>query len=187
MSIFTKAGVLLQRTDTSDDAQIMIKLIRVGEHATAPLINAPTLTLHVKDHGNAVHLDFDPWSDINVNADNSIDEQDIDAITQLALAFYRQPIIHSGDGAFLSLGREDLIDLFDPDKPVGPLPPQAIEVNIEVLDMEDHDQPELDYFITALSVDNGARFKIQRIAPHTGPTPVPELDELIQSFIKLKL
>jgi hypothetical protein len=60
-------------------------------------------------------------------------------------------------------------------------------VQIEVLDMEDGDESEFDYFLTALSVDNGASFSVRRINPYTGIVRILGLDDLLKSFIRLKL
>ena len=60
-------------------------------------------------------------------------------------------------------------------------------MQIEVLDMEDGDESEFDYALTALSVDDGASFIVRRINPYTGIFPVQGLDDLLKSFIKLKL
>ncbi|CAI8809595.1 DUF4340 domain-containing protein [Pseudomonas sp. IT-P258] len=187
-------GVFLQRIETPGIDKVIIKLVRKQSDDSADqrsfnlYSNVTTMTLHIKPENiEEYRLDYDPWSDINVTPDRSIDDKDIDAITKLALAFYSQPIIAPGDGAFLSLEPEDLVDIFDPDKPIEPVPPPIIGVQIEVLDMEDSDQPEFDYFMTALSVDNGANFKVRRINPHSGIFYVPGMDDLVKSFIKLKL
>jgi hypothetical protein len=187
-------GVFLQRIETPEVNKVIIKLVRkqsgdnANQQSSDLYTNLTTMALHIKVEGvEEYKLDYDPWSDINVTPDQSIDEKDIDAITKLALAFYRQPVIDPGYGAFLSLEPEDLVDIFDPDKPVGPVPPQKIGVQIEVLDMEGGDESEVDYFLTALSVDDGERFTVRRINPYTGVVRVQGLDDLIKSFINLKL
>jgi hypothetical protein len=60
-------------------------------------------------------------------------------------------------------------------------------VQIEVLDIEEGDESEVDYFLTALSVDDGANFTVRRINPYTGIVRILGLDDLVKSFIKLKL
>jgi hypothetical protein len=178
-------GVFLQRVETPESNKVIIRLVR--EQGAGLYTNITAMALHITAATEEYKLDYDPWSDINVIPDNNIDEKDVGAITQLALAFYRQPVIDPGYGAFLSLEPEDLVDIFDPDKPVGPVPPQKIGVQIEVLDMEGGDESEVDYFLTALSVDDGESFTVRRINPYTGVVRVQGLDDLIKSFINLKL
>ncbi|KPG99421.1 hypothetical protein AEQ67_09795 [Pseudomonas sp. RIT-PI-q] len=178
-------GVFLQRVETPESNKIIIRLVR--EQGAGLYTNITTMALHITAGTEEHKLDYDPWSDIDVIPDNNIDEKDVDAITQLALAFYRQSVVDVGYGAFLSLEPEDLVDTFDPDKPVGPVPPQRIGVQIEVLDMEDGDESEFDYALTALSVDDGASFIVRRIDPYTGIVRIQGLDDLLKSFIKLKL
>jgi hypothetical protein len=178
-------GVFLQRVETPESNKVIIKLVR--EQSVGVYTNVTTMALHKKIGAEEYTLDYDPWSDVNVIPDNNIDEKDVDAITQLALAFYRQPVVDVGYGIFLSLEPEDLVDIFDPDKPVQPVPPQRIGVQIEVLDMEDGDVSAVDYFLTALSVDDGASFTVRRINPYTGIVRIQGLDDLLKSFIKLKL
>jgi hypothetical protein len=178
-------GVFLQRVETPEVNKVIIRLVR--EQSAGLYTNVTTMALHITAGTEEYKLDYDPWSDVDVIPDNSIDEKDVGAITQLALAFYRQPVIDPGYGVFLTLEPEDLVDIFDPDKPVEPVPPQRIGVQIEVLDMEDGDESEFDYALTALSVDDGASFIVRRINPYTGIVRIQGLDDLLKSFIKLKL
>ncbi|MFY0730874.1 hypothetical protein [Pseudomonas sp. NFX15] len=59
------------------------------------------MALNLKDNGRTITLDYDPWSNINVIKENSIDQKDSDAITELAVAYDRQSTIGPEHGAFL--------------------------------------------------------------------------------------
>jgi hypothetical protein len=59
-------------------------------------------------------------------------------------------------------------------------------VQIEVLDMDDGEESEFDYLLTALSMDNGESFTVRRINPYTGIVRILGLDKRIKFFIKLK-
>ncbi|PTR21685.1 hypothetical protein [Pseudomonas sp. GV085] len=188
------AGVFLQEIQMPQYKEITIKLIRENtENNTTPFSdnvynNITTMSLNFNYEGTDEHkLDFDPWSDMNINGDNSIDEKDVGAITKLALAYHNQTVIDLDSGVFISLAPPDLVDIFDPEQPVPPLPPAKISVSIEVVDMEDRDQPELDFHLIATSLDDGATFRTRRLYPHSRPMTITGLDELVKTFIKFKL
>ena len=182
MSTPIKTGAYLQQIETPEDVQVVIKLIRAGEHPNKTmeqfadvLASVPSMTLHIKDDGKTSKLDFDPWSDINVIPDNSIDEKDIAALTQLALAFYHQQIIAPEGIAYLySL----------------PAEPPKLRVDVEVFDIdeEDHQLYSLGVYETK-SADSGSPFKGSERNPETGQVIDygTALNELLKAFIKLKL
>ena len=182
MSTTIKTGAYLQQIETPEDVQVVIKLIRAGEHPNKTmeqfadvLASVPSMTLHIKDDGKTSKLDFDPWSDINVIPDNSIDEKDIAALTQLALAFYHQQIIAPEGIAYLySL----------------PAEPPKLRVDVEVFDIdeEDHQLYSLGVYETK-SADSGSPFKGSERNPETGQVfdYGTALNELLKAFIKLKL
>ncbi|MGF6202655.1 hypothetical protein QF012_004700 [Pseudomonas laurylsulfatiphila] len=178
-------GIYLQRVETSESNEIIIKIVRVS----AAGVNFTNFTLHISTDADEYNLDFDPWSNMNVTPDNNIDEKDIELITQLGLAFFRQPIIGFDNGIFMYPGPEDLVDIFDPDKPIPPIPPQTIWVRMEVLDIEDDEGPTFNYLINARSFDQGMNFVITRIYPSSAPSygDTPELEELAKAFLRLKL
>ena len=182
MSTPIKTGAYLQQIETPEDVQVVIKLIRAGEHPNKTmeqfadvLASVPSMTLHIKDDGKTSKLDFDPWSDINVIPDNRIDEKDIAALTQLALAFYHQQIIAPEGIAYLySL----------------PAEPPKLRVDVEVFDIdeEDHQLYSLGVYETK-SADSGSPFKGSERNPETGQVIDygTALNELLKAFIKLKL
>lgn len=188
------AGVFLQEIQKPQYKKITIKLIRENtENNTNPFSdnfynNITTISLNFNYEGTDEHkLDFDPWSDMNINGDNSIDEKDVEAITKLALVYHNQTVIDLDSGVFISLDPPDLVDIFDPEQPVPPLPPAKISVSVEVVNMEDRDQPELDFLLIASSLDDGATFQTRRLYPHSPPMTITGLDELVKTFIKFKL
>jgi len=70
--------------------EITIKLIRENtENNTNPFSdnvynNIKTMSLNFNYERTDEHkLDFDSWSELNINGDNSIDEKDVEAITGL--------------------------------------------------------------------------------------------------------
>ena len=174
----SSAGVLLQRIDSPENHTVLIKLVRENKSAGQQhedRFNAITaMTLHINNETKQHKLEFDPWSDINVIPDGSIDEKDINAITQLALAFYHQKEVEPDVGIFLALIPVDT--------------PRRL-VRIEILDVEDNEQPVFDYFLNATSFDEGANFVVRRVNPHTGPSneDSPGLEDLAKAFFKLKI
>jgi len=182
MSILIKTGAFLQLIETPKDTQVIIKLIRAGEHPNKTmeqfadvLANAPSVTLHIKDDGKTSTLDFDPWSDIDVIPDNSIDEKDIAALTQLALAFYHQQVITPEGIAYLYRL---------------PAEPPRLRVDIEEfdIDVEDHQLYSLGVYDTR-SADSGSPFEGSKRNPETGQMfdYGSALNELLKAFTKLKL
>ena len=182
MSTPIKTGAYLQQIETPEDVQVVIRLIRAGEYPNKTmeqfadvLASAPSMTLHIKDDGKTSTLDFDPWSDINVIPDNSIDEKDIAALTQLALAFYHQQIIAPEGIAYLYRL---------------PAEPPELRVDVEVFDIdeEDHQLYSLGVYETK-SADSGSPFKGSERNPETGQVfdYGTALNELLKAFIKLKL
>ena len=182
MSTPIKTGAYLQQIETPEDVQVVIRLIRAGEYPNKTmeqfadvLASAPSMTLHIKDDGKTSTLDFDPWSDINVIPDNSIDEKDIAALTQLALAFYHQQIIAPEGIAYLYRL---------------PAEPPELRVDVEVFDIdeEDHQLHSLGVYETK-SADSGSPFEGRERNPVTGQVfdYGPELNGLLKAFIKLKL
>jgi hypothetical protein len=182
MSTLIKTGVYLQQIEVSEDKQVIVKLIRADEHPNKTmeqfadvLATAPSVTLHIKDHGKTSKLDFDPWSDINVIPDNSIDEKDIAALTQLALAFHHQQII----------ARESIAYLYR--LPAEP-PEHRVDVEVFDIDEEDHQLYSLGVYETK-SADSGSPFEGSERNPETGKVIDygTALNELLKAFIKLKL
>jgi hypothetical protein len=182
MSTPIKTGAYLQQIETLEDVQVVIKLVRAGEYPNKTmgqfadaLATAPSVTLHIKDDGKTSKLDFDPWSDINVIPDNSIDEKDIAALTQLALAFYHQQIIAPEGIAYLYRL---------------PAEPPKLRVDVEVFDIdeEDHQLYSLGVYETK-SADSGSPFEGSERNPETGQVfdYGTALNELLKAFIKLKL
>lgn len=182
MSMLIKTGVYLQQIETTKGVQVIIKLIRAGEYPNKTmeqfadiLASAPSVTLHIKDEGKTSKLDFDPWSDINVTPDNSIDEKDIAALTQLALAFYHQQIIAPEGIAYLYR-----------------LPAESPELRVDVeefeIDEDDHQLYSLGVYETK-SANAGSSFEGRKRNPLTGQVfnYGVGLNELLKSFIKLKL
>ncbi|MEJ5061633.1 MULTISPECIES: hypothetical protein [unclassified Pseudomonas] len=85
-------GVYLQRVKTNESNKIIIKLVRAQTEEADNLKwsdrfdKVTVMVLHIKVGGaEEYRLDFDPWSDINVIPDGSIDEKDINAITEVGL------------------------------------------------------------------------------------------------------
>jgi hypothetical protein len=182
MSTPIKTGAYLQQIETPEDVQVVIKLIRAGEYLNKTmgqfadaLETAPSVTLHIKDDGKTLKLDFDPWSDINVTPDNSIDEKDNAALTELALAFYHQQIIAPEGIAYLYRL---------------PAEPPELRVDVEVFDIdeEDHQLYSLGVYETK-SADSGSPFEGSERNPDTGQVfdYGTALNELLKTFIKLKL
>ena len=182
MPIFTKTGVFLQRIETSNDVQIIIKLIRPNNYSDATnqhlpdiLTHAPTLTLHVNNHDKTVKLDFDPWSDMNVNSDSSIDEKDIGIVTDLALAYYHQTIITSEFASYLYRLPAD---------------PPEFRIGVEILELDEDDQKFYSYDVLETeSLDSGSRFQGARRNPQSGTVYEygTALEALLKAFIKLEL
>jgi len=179
MSKPIKTGAYLQKIETPEDVQVVIKLIRADEYPNKTmeqfadvLASAPSVTLHIKDDSKTSKLDFDPWSDINVIPDNSIDEKDTAALTQLALAFYHQQIIAPEGIAYLYRL------------------PAELRVDVEVFDIdeEDHQLYSLGVYETK-SADSGSPFEGRERNPETGQVfdYGAELNGLLKAFIKLKL
>ncbi|MFV0932535.1 hypothetical protein [Pseudomonas jessenii] len=182
MSMLIKTGAYLQKKETTKGVQVIIKLIRAGEYPNKTmeqfadiLASAPSVTLHIKDEGKTSKLDFDPWSDINVTPDNSIDEKDIAALTQLALAFYHQQIIAPEGIAYLyRLSAES--------------PELRVDVEEFEIDEDDHQLYSLGVYETK-SANAGSSFEGRKRYPLTGQVfnYGVGLNELLKSFIKLKL
>ncbi|MFU2328296.1 hypothetical protein [Pseudomonas sp. NFX98] len=182
MSTPIKAGVYLRQIETSENVQVVVKLIRTGEYPdktmdqfAAVLANAPTVTLHIEDYGKTTKLDFDPWSDINVTPDNSTDEKDIAALTQLALAFYDQLVIAS-DG---------IVYLYRL-----PAEPPEFRVAVEEFDIDEDDlQLYSQRVYETKAADSGSPFEVKGRNPLTGQLfdYGTALNGLLQAFIKLKL
>ncbi|MGA3798801.1 hypothetical protein ACPCYX_13675 [Pseudomonas fluorescens] len=183
MSTLIKTGVCLQKIETSEDKQVVVKLIRADEHPNKTieqfadiLASAPSVTLHIKDDGKTSKLDFDPWSDINVTPDHSIDENDIAAITNIALAFYHQQMIApEGIGYLYRL----------------PAEPPRLRVGVELfhIDEVDHQLYSLGGVYEAKSADSGSPFEDSESHLETGQEfdVAAALNELLKAFIKLKL
>lgn len=175
MSIFIRDGVFLQRVEALDNVHVIIKLIKMGNHpVTHAFINAPTLILHLTNNGDILRLDFDPWSDINVTPDQSIDERDLTLITSLAHAYYHQSIIDSEQAGYLYHLPAD--------------PPER-RVAVEVLAFDDDQQVYSSDVFETRSLGAGAGFHGIRRNPQTG-TPFDygaELEKVIGAFITLKL
>ncbi len=182
ISTLIKTGVYLQQIETYEGKQIIVTLIRADQHPNKTieqfadvLASVPSVTLHIKDDGKTSKLDFDPWSDINVTPDSSIDENDIAALTNLALAFYHQQIIAPEGIAYLYRL---------------PAEPPKLRVDVEVFDIdeEDHQLYSLGVYETK-SVDSGSPFEGSERNPVTGQVfdYGTALNELLKAFIKLKL
>lgn len=190
-----KEGVYLQRVETNEGHKIIIKLVRALtdnvdslkqlEHSGKVI----SMSLHIAfDGAEKYKLDFDPWSDINVIADGSIDEKDVSAITEVGLSFYRQQVISPEYGVFLVLNDVDLVEVFDPAKSIEPVTPLRHAVRIEALDLDDTEEPELDASFYATSNDEGATFAVRKINAHTyNLIETPGLSDLVRAFFKLKL
>lgn len=166
-------GVFLQRIETPESNRIILNIFRKPINETH--VTATVMALHFNPNNPEDYtLHFDPWSDINVVPDGSIDEKDTNALTRLALDFRDQTEISSDFGVFLAA-----ISVDD----------ERLLVRIEVLDLEDNEQPVFYYFLDATSRDEGENFTIKRVNPHSGPTDeeTPGLENLTKAFIKLKL
>lgn len=100
---------------------------------------------------------------------------------------YNQLVIDPEFSVYLSLGDVDLIDVFNPNEPVKPLPPLIQTVRIEVLYMDDEEMGRKAYYY-GKSFDDGARFAVRR--GHSGgygTDLIPDLEDLAKAFYKLKL
>ncbi|MGY2187187.1 hypothetical protein [Pseudomonas sp. SDO5591_S426] len=182
MSIPIKTGVYLQQIETTEDVQVVVKLIRAGEYPDKTmdqfadiLAIVPSVTLHIEEYGNTTKLDFDPWSDINVTPDNSIDEKDVAALTQLALAFYDQLVIAS-DG---------IVYLYHL-----PTEPPELRVAVEEFDIDEDDHQLYSQRVyETKAADSGSPFEVRGRNPVTGNLfdYGTALNGLLQAFIKLKL
>ncbi|WP_338584050.1 hypothetical protein [Pseudomonas sp. MAG733B] len=182
MSTPIKTGVYLRQIETFEDVQVVVKLIRAGEYPdktmdqfTDVLAIAPSVTLHIEDNGGTSRLDFDPWSDINVTPDNSIDEKDVAALTQLALAFYDQLVIAS-DG---------IVYLYRL-----PAEPPELRVAVEEFDIDEDDHQLYSQRVyETKAADAGSPFEVRGRNPVTGNLfdYGTALNGLLQAFIKLKL
>ena len=169
-------GVFLQRIETPESNKIILNILRKssGDDYEDPAAKTATVLFFNPNDAEDYTLQFDPWSDINVVPDGSIDEKDISAITRLALEFRDQTAISSNYGVFLS---------------VFPVNDERLVVQIKVLDLEDNEQPEFNYLLNGVSFDNGDSFSVRRGDPHSGPD-VEEtlgLEKLMKAFIKLRL
>ena len=170
----TTSGVFLQRVDDADTVKILITLSRSNRDSS---VCATThLTLHIDKQDNSTTFDFDPWSDINVVPDGSIDEKDIEAIRKLAVAFYRQATIDPELLVFLTVLNN---------------PADVLRVKVYLFE-RDEDEEKLvpyDYSYTATSVDNGINFQLDRVNPHSGSQPheASNLAPLLRAFISMKL
>lgn len=190
-----RKGVYLQRVETNESNKIIIKLVRAQTEDADDLKwsdrfdKVTVMVLRINTGGaEEYRLDFDPWSDINVIPDGSIDEKDISAITELGFAFYRQSVINPEYGVFLSRNYLDLVEVFDPAKPVQPVGPLRHVVRIEVLDLADSEKPELDSSFNAESFDEGASFSVSKNYSYTyNFEETPGLVDLVKAFFKLKL
>lgn len=196
MWIPRNTGVFLHHIDAPKSDNVVIKLVReqsddiAHRYSTDRFSKTTTMTLHVKnDDTKEYTLNYDSWSDINVIPDGSIDDKDLNAITQLGLAFYHQSAISSDQAAFLFLDPEDLVEVFDPAMPIGPITPSTLSVRMQVLDMDDNEEPEVIYYVSALSFDEGASFDLKKRygGDHRDYEPAPGLEDLVKAFIKLKL
>lgn len=168
-------GVFLQRIETPESNKIVLKILRKSSGAGYGDLAEETITvLYFNPNDNEDYtLQFDPWSNLDVVADDSIDEEDINVITRLALEFRDQTTISSEYGVFLA---------------VIPFNDKLLLVRIKVFDLEDG-EPEFLYVLSALSKDNGENFTVRRVNPHSGPEveETPGLEKLIKAFIKLSL
>jgi hypothetical protein len=95
-------GVFLQRIETPESNKIVLKILRKSSGAGYGDLAEETITvLHFNPNDNKDYtLQFDPWSNLDVVADDSIDEEDINVITRLALEFRDQTTISSEYGVF---------------------------------------------------------------------------------------
>lgn len=190
-----ESGVLLHRMESPESDKIIIKFVRekavdIADPQYPERFNDVTsMTLHLSNDGTEnYNLDYDPWSDINVISDGSIDDKDIDAITRLALAFYHQTTISSPLAVFLSLGPDDLVETFNPGKPIKPVTPSMLSVHIVVLDLTHSEEPVFNAGFHAASFDEGTNFTVRRMLS-TGPDNeiTPGLEDLAKAFIRLKV
>ena len=169
-------GVFLQRIETPESNKIVLKILRKPSGAGyADLAEETVTVLNFNPNDTEEYsLQFDPWSDINVVADGSIDEKDINVITRLALEFRDQTAISSDSGVFLE---------------VTPVEDKRLLVLVSVLDLEDFERPEFNYRLNATSSDKGESFSVRRINPDSDPAvnETPGLENLIKAFIKLRL
>ncbi|WP_150671877.1 hypothetical protein [Pseudomonas fluorescens] len=182
MSKPIKTGAYLQKIKTPENVQIVIKPIRADEHPNKTmeqfadvLASAPSVTLHIQNDSKTSKLYFDPWSDINVIPGNSIDEKDIAALTQLALDFYHQQIIAPEGIAYLYCL---------------PAKPPELRVDVETFDIDEDDhQLYSRVVLETKSADAGLSFEGRERNPLTGQVfdYGVELNEMLKSFIKLKL
>ncbi|WP_448105846.1 hypothetical protein [Pseudomonas azerbaijanoccidentalis] len=182
MSTPIKTGVYLRQIETSKDVQVIVKLIRAGEYPDKTmdqfadvLASAPTVTLYVKDDGETLKLDFDPWSDINVIPDSSIDEKDTAALADLALAFYQQEVIVPDGKAYLYR--------------LAAKPPE-LRVNVELFDIDEEDhQLYSEGVYETKAADSTSPFEGSQRNPVTGQVfdYGALLNGLLKAFIKLKL
>lgn len=165
-------GVYLERIDGADNDKIVIELCRMTPGSAA--CTTTPLTLYINKQDGSTTLDFDPWSDMNVVPDGSIDEKDVIALTDLAVAFYRQTTIDSEVIVFLThISTSD----------------DVLKIRIGLFE-RDEDTEELaanDYFYTAASVDRGMNFDLYRVNPHTGYTPhnACDLTPMLRAFSKM--
>lgn len=180
MSTSDSRSLFLRRVETSTHVMIILKIVRgVANHyniSHQPYVlpdDSIHFTLHINKDNGALKLDYDPWSDINVIPDNSIDQKDIDAITDLAFAYAQQTTIAHDEFALLSLtGAQQA----------------SFQVRVDVL-TEEEDQLWLDdAYFNASTIDNGASFIVRftQRAHHT-VVEAPDLERLLRTFIKLKL
>ena len=174
MSLLNTNSVSLQRIDGVDKDKVLIELSRSNLDCTA--CATTYLTLHIDKQGHTATLDFDPWSDINVIPDGSIDEKDVEAITDLAVAFYRQTTL----GPELKVTLKALDNL-----------PGAVRVSIGLFEM-DEDTDEWvahNHFYTATSVDHGINFSLFRVTRHGGSHLQEDCDltPMLQAFVKMKV
>lgn len=174
MSPHTPNSVYLRRIDGADKDRILIELSR--SNPDCAVCATTQLTLHIDKQGYNATLDFDPWSDINVIPDGSIDEKDIEAITDLAVAFYRQTTIDPE----LAVSLTALDNL-----------PGAVRVKIDLFEMEEDADEWVahDHSYTATSVDKGVNFSLYRVTPHGGSQLQEDSDltPMLQAFIKMKV
>ncbi|WP_085723505.1 hypothetical protein [Pseudomonas sp. R37(2017)] len=187
-------GVFLRRIDSPESDKVIIKLVREN---TVDVANRQyddrfsaitTMTLHINNETRQHSLDFDPWSDINVIRDGSIDEKDINAINQLALAFYHQSVIDPDLLVYISRGPVDDVDVFDPTKPVEPLPPLIHTLRIEALYMYEEEELELRAYYYGKSFDEGNSFAVRGgYSTGFGNDVIPDLENLAKAFYILKL
>jgi hypothetical protein len=178
MSDLLTSGIYLQKIEEVDDIQIKIFIMRNVDTLVSAQIdyfkNSTPLTLHIKDEGRALKLDFDPWSDINVTPDSSIDQKDIDAITALALAYYHQSTIGLENAAYLrhlSTGElnQIVIEMWDAGEHPHPL---SIFDAFDAIKRKD----DPNFYITKFDEETRDRIEVG-----------DDLQSLAHAFIKLKL